>query len=559
MRNQPAFFRLVLFYVLCIFFSYCTEKQKPKEKDIVATPEKMPEHISNDLEKTLEFILQNKNRLNDTVELNFAGLADSLYSTKKYSSLWNENERWLPAADSLYKFIENSKDYGLFPEDYHYKPISFIRRVLVEDSVAKKNAILWARADVLLTDAFFKLAKDLKQGRLKYDSVTLRTDSVLNDSFYTQALNEVAQQSNLRNTLENLEPKLSGYDSLKECVKGFLATARFKPFTYLVYPYKDSVEFFDLLKKRLHETGTITSDSTDMDTLQFMTAIKKYQKKKGLRITGRLTEDLVNQLNNTDLVKFKRIAVNLDRYKLLPDTLPHTYIWVNLPSFMLQVFDDDTVAFESRIIVGDPKTRTPLLTSQVSNFVTYPQWTVPYSIIFKEMLPKIQQSIDYLKKENLMVVDRNDNILDPKKINWSKLSKKHFPYFLKQQQGDNNSLGVIKFNFRNKYSVYMHDTNVRWLFGKSFRALSHGCVRVKEWQKMSDFLVRNDTMRYHPDTLRAWIKRQEKHVVSGFQRVPVFMRYFDCEGKNGHIRFYDDIYDEDKFLYEKYFADKSVN
>jgi L,D-transpeptidase YcbB len=559
MRYQPVFFRLVLVYTLCIFFSCCTEKQKPKEKDIVTTPEKMPEHISNDLEKTLEFILQNKGKLSDTVELTFAGLADSLYAIKKYSSLWNENERWLSAADSLYKFIENSKDYGLFPEDYHYKPLSFIRRVLVEDSVAKKNAILWARADVLLTDAFFKLAKDLKQGRLKYDSVTLRTDSVLNDSVYTQALNEVIQQGNVSSTLENLEPKLRGYDSLKYCIKNFLATARFKPFTYLVYPYKDSVEFFDMLKKRLYETGSIPSDSTDMDTLQFVTAIKKYQKKKGLRITGRLTEDLVNQLNNTDLVKFKRIAINLDRYKLLPDTLPHTYIWVNLPSFMLQVFDDDTVAFESRIIVGDPKTRTPLLTSQVSNFVTYPQWTVPYSIIFKEMLPKIQQSIDYLKKENLMVVDRNDNILDPKKINWSKLSKKHFPYFLKQQQGDNNSLGVIKFNFRNKYSVYMHDTNVRWLFGKTFRALSHGCVRVKEWQKMSDFLVRNDTVRYHPDTLRAWIKRQEKHVVSGFQRVPVFLRYFDCEGKNGHIRFYDDIYDEDKFLYEKYFADKSVN
>jgi murein L,D-transpeptidase YcbB/YkuD len=296
-----------------------------------------------------------------------------------------------------------------------------------------------------------------------------------------------------------------------------------------------------------------------MDSTAFVAAIKKFQKKKGLKITGRIAEDVVDALNNSDIVKFKRIAVNLDRYKLLPDTLPHTYIWVNLPSFMLQVYDDDTLVFDSRIIVGDPKTRTPLLTSQVSNFITYPQWTVPYSIIFKEMLPKIQQNIDYLKKENLMVVDNDDNILDPKKIKWSKLSKRHFPYFLKQQQGDNNSLGVIKFNFRNKYSVYMHDTNVRLMFGKSFRALSHGCVRVKEWQKMSDFLVRNDTVRYHPDTLRAWIKRQEKHVVSGFQRVPVFLRYFDCEGKNGHIKFYDDIYEEDKFLREKYFSDKSVN
>jgi len=76
---------------------------------------------------------------------------------------------------------------------------------------------------------------------------------------------------------------------------------------------------------------------------------------------------------------------------------------------------------------------------------------------------------------------------------------------------------------------------------------------------LSDFLVRNDTVKYHTDTLRAWIKRQEKHTVSGFQKLPVFLRYFDCEGVNGQVRFYEDIYGEDKFLREKYFADKAVN
>jgi L,D-transpeptidase YcbB len=559
MRYQKPTLRILLFFILSLFFFCCKNNKKQPDTDIVNNPAKMPDHISNDLEKTLYFIAHNKGDLNDTVHVNYIKLEDSVYNTKNYSSLWNKDEHWLPLANSLYEFIENSKEYGLFPDDYHYNALSFIRRVLVEDSIAKKNAVIWARADILLTDAFFKLAKDLKQGRFAYDSVTLRTDTLLKDSLLTQTLEQAIRSGSIDSTLTDLEPKLVGYDSLKTYLKSFLATAKFKPYTYLLYPYKDSITFFSQLEKRLFENGTIMSDSLEMDTAQFAGAIKKFQKKRGLRITGHISESVVDELNNSDIVKFKRIAVNLDRYKLLPDTLPHTYIWVNLPSFMLQVYDDDTVAFESRIIVGDPKTRTPLLTSQVTNFITFPQWTVPLSIIFKEMLPKIQQNIDYLKKENLMVVDKDDNILDPKKIKWSKLSKKHFPYYLKQQQGDNNSLGVIKFNFRNKYSVYMHDTNVRWMFGKAFRALSHGCVRVKEWQKMSDFLVRNDTMRYHPDTLRAWIKRQEKHVVSGFQRVPVFLRYFDCVGVNGRIKFYDDIYEEDKFLREKYFGDKSVN
>ncbi len=90
------------------------------------------------------------------------------------------------------------------------------------------------------------------------------------------------------------------------------------------------------------------------------------------------------------------------------------------------------------------------------------------------------------------------------------------------------------------------------------RALSHGCVRVQNWKDMAHFLVRNDTIRYNVDTLNSWLARQEKHVVTGFQKVPLFIRYFTCEGVDGRIRFYDDIYAEDKMLTEKYFS-KNIN
>jgi murein L,D-transpeptidase YcbB/YkuD len=225
----------------------------------------------------------------------------------------------------------------------------------------------------------------------------------------------------------------------------------------------------------------------------------------------------------------------------------------------LYVYADDTLAFHSRVIVGAPKTRTPLLNSEISNFITYPQWTVPYSIIFKEMLPKIQKDVSYLVKENLMVVDKSDSVINPDSINWAALNRSRFPYLLRQRQGDDNSLGVIKFNFRNKYSVYLHDTNARWLFGKSERALSHGCVRVQDWQKLSNFLVRADTLRFPKDTLKAWIGRQEKHVISGFPKLPLYIRYFTVEEKQGKLKFYDDVYGEDRQLNEKYFAGKAIS
>ena len=107
--------------------------------------------------------------------------------------------------------------------------------------------------------------------------------------------------------------------------------------------------------------------------------------------------------------------------------------------------------------------------------------------------------------------------------------------------------------------MYIHDTNVRWLFGKSFRALSHGCVRVKEWKKLANFLLRSDSTGQQADSLKVWIGRQEKHMINGFPKLPVFIRYFTCEASSGKIKFHEDIYEEDRFLREKYFTGKTIN
>jgi L,D-transpeptidase YcbB len=538
----------------------CHDRTGKEGKDEVKTPATISERGGTDIKSMLEYAADNGDKLYDSTKLLYRKLAGSLYDSNGYKAIWSSNKHWLPAGDSLLSFIDSSKEYGLFPSDYHYTALSFIERIVREDTLAQKNAALWSRADLMLTDAFFMLVKHLKQGRLDYDSVTLRKDSVLSDSFYIKTLATALGSGTVAATLHGLEPRLARYDSLKTYLRDFLATAHFRPLTWLDYPYpsKDSAIFYTSLVKRLLEVGYVDSATTPADTAKLAAAIRNYQTTNKLKVTGRPSSEMVTMMNNSDWEKFKRIAISLDRYKLLPDTLPKIYVWVNLPSFALQVMDSDTVALESKVIVGAPKTRTPLLTSEISNFVTYPQWTVPVSIIMKDMLPAIKNNIDYLRKQNLMVVDDKDSVRDPTTINWKRLNKNNFPYQLKQRQGDDNSLGVMKFNFRNKYDVYLHDTNGRWMFDKTFRALSHGCVRVKEWRKLSDFLIRKDTMKYHPDTLRAWIRRQEKHTVWGFARVPIYLRYFTCEGKKGHIVFFDDIYGEDKQLRNRYFASKPI-
>jgi murein L,D-transpeptidase YcbB/YkuD len=96
------------------------------------------------------------------------------------------------------------------------------------------------------------------------------------------------------------------------------------------------------------------------------------------------------------------------------------------------------------------------------------------------------------------------------------------------------------------------------MFDEKYRAVSHGCVRVKDWAKLSAFLIRKDTVKYHPDTLKAWIARQEKHTVYGFTKVPIFIRYYTVVGRKGKLAFYDDIYGEDRELRNRYFAKKPI-
>ncbi|MCY7293574.1 MAG: L,D-transpeptidase family protein, partial [Ferruginibacter sp.] len=135
-----------------------------------------------------------------------------------------------------------------------------------------------------------------------------------------------------------------------------------------------------------------------------------------------------------------------------------------------------------------------------------------------------------------------------------------------QGSGDNNSLGVIKFNFDNPYAVYLHDTNQRYLFKNAARALSHGFVRVQEWEKLAYYIELNDStlsknkysLKYTADSIRNWISHKERHMVEVKIPIPLFIRYFSCEGKSGVIKFYEDIYGEDKQLMEKYFAKKQL-
>lgn len=537
----------------------------PPEKEIVKVPEKMDTRVTKDIRKLIKFTIDNRAYLNDTTRLFQDSLTGWVFERNDYRPMWSSNEYWLPMADSLVYFLDHSKEYGLFAADYHYKAIMGSRELLT-DSAARTDAMNWSRAELLMTDALINLGRDLKKGRLQFDSVTLRTDTLLPPEFYWTLLQDVKKTRGISGVLRNLEPKNSRYDSLKVGLKHFLdSVGTFRRYTYLNYPAADRVAFYKQLEKRLFEEDIIVSPSAELDSAAWMSLLSAYQKDHNLKVTGKINEATVNTLNRTSWEMFKNIAVNLDRYKLLPDSLPERYLWVNIPAYYLELRDSDTVAIRSKIVVGKPITRTPLLTSAITNLVTYPQWTIPASIVEKEIIPGMKKDSAYLKKHGYVLINNDGQEVDPHTLHWKRY-KKEIPYKVIQGSGDDNALGVLKFNFNNRYSVYLHDTNQRYYFGKSDRALSHGCVRVQQWQKLAFYLLRQDSLsavmnrsKYSTiDSVKAWLKRKEKHTVFLKNRMPLLIRYFSCEGVDGRVKFYDDVYAEDRLLREKYFAEKQV-
>jgi murein L,D-transpeptidase YcbB/YkuD len=541
----------MLFAVL--LFSGCKQKTATiAEKIVVEEPEDLAPTTSDIIRSTLEEIEEKGGQL-DSFQLKNSAILKEWYKEENFKTLWTAEGKWLSKGDSLYQLIVAARKHGLFPEHYNCKRLIALHAAS-KDTAKKENALdasMWAQTDLMLTSAFIQLVKDVKIGRLITDSVIAR-DTSLNVSFFKKQAT-VFDESGTDKYIATLEPQHLRYQQLKEALQHFLATADFKNFTYV--NARDTLNLRDAVMKRLSEEDSFDMRSSS-DTAWLAYRVKSYQQKNNLKSDGKIGPQLIAALNNTDQEKFTQIAITMDRYKQL-SPLPAEYIWVNIPSYQLELMKDDEPVLTSKVVVGKSYTRTPVLTSAISDMITYPQWHIPNSIIKKEILPALKRDPGYLARKGYSLSDWKGNIIDPYTVDWSKY-KEGIPYRVIQGSGDDNALGVLKFNFPNKYSVYLHDTNQRYLFSQKKRALSHGCVRVESWEDLAYYLLNRDSTAVNAipiDSVQTWLANKEKHVVPLRKRMPLYIRYFTCSTDDaGKLVFYEDIYGDDRKLREQFFS-----
>jgi murein L,D-transpeptidase YcbB/YkuD len=278
------------------------------------------------------------------------------------------------------------------------------------------------------------------------------------------------------------------------------------------------------------------TDTTQVfnDTLE--TAIRRYQQSLGYTPTGAVNAQLVKDLNVPARERLEQILLNMDRMRWMPTEPTGQLIVVNIPEFILHVYEGKQKAFTMNVVVGKEGHNTVSFSGDLSTIVFSPYWNVPPSIVKNEILPSIQKNPGYLAAQNMEQVGTEGGL--PK---------------IRQLPGPKNSLGRVKFLFPNSFNIYFHDTPAKSLFSRDKRAYSHGCIRLAEPEKMAQYLLRNHP-EWTPEKINTAMSGTKEQHVRLKKPVPVIITYYTAwVDDNGLLNFRDDIYKHDVDVTTKMF------
>lgn len=262
--------------------------------------------------------------------------------------------------------------------------------------------------------------------------------------------------------------------------------------------------------------------------------IKHFQRRNGLKATGKLNVHTIDALNQTITTRINKLQINLWRWLSLPRIPPTKYIMVNIPAFNLALIDKGKPLIEMKVIVGKPSNQTPVMITEVHSVTFNPTWTPTRNIINDDLLPLHNKNNTALKNLNFHLV-KGDGVNAVYKEIPTNLQAMLGQYRLVQRAGNNNALGKVRFNIKNNNAIFLHDTPTKHLFNRHNRALSHGCIRLENPNDLLSSLLISSGNN----------KLQTKHVKLA-SSLPVFITYQTAwVDDSGKINFRNDLYKKD--------------
>ncbi|HEE0104607.1 TPA: L,D-transpeptidase [Citrobacter gillenii] len=278
---------------------------------------------------------------------------------------------------------------------------------------------------------------------------------------------------------------------------------------------------------------------------ELVAAVKRFQTWQGLGADGAIGPATRDWLNVTPAQRAGVLALNIQRLRLLPGEMS-TGIMVNIPAYSLVYYQNGNQVLDSRVIVGRPDRKTPMMSSALNNVVVNPPWNVPPTLARKDILPKVWNDPGYLERHGYTVMRgwNSKETIDPWQVDWATITPSNLPFRFQQAPGARNSLGRYKFNMPSSDAIYLHDTPNHNLFQKDTRALSSGCVRVNKASELANMLLQD--AGWNDSRISDALKQGDTRYVNIRQNIPVNLYYLTAfVGPDGRTQYRTDIYNYD--------------
>ncbi|ERM84350.1 hypothetical protein P872_14995 [Rhodonellum psychrophilum GCM71 = DSM 17998] len=547
-----------LLFLICL--SFCQFLQAQQADQAIETPA-LIRNILEPTEPETSVSIFGNNLFSSVVIIKF-------YQNRDFEPAWSKNEKLSEMAYEMRYEIQQAKFDGLNAADYHLDLINtiFEKFETLDNRQARIEKSDVASIDILLTDAYIMLSSHLYLGKVNPENLNAewniqRSAPELNiDERLQVALSEGA----IRKNIEELYPSFSIYKNMRDGLRTlFEFQSKFE--TDPIASWKglkvdkstkpeESNNNIPEIRKRLIFWGFIDENLSSKENLYDSTmvlGVRKFQKRHGMEPDGIIGQGTIHALNQTPKDLIATASVNLERLRWIPGNLKdQELILVNTANFQLDYIQNRDTLLSSRVIVGKSYHSTPQFSAMMSYIVFSPTWTVPRSITRNEIIPAVKRDNRYLARNNMEILTNTGQMVPSSTIDWSKVNPRTFPYIIRQRPGEQNALGLVKFMFPNKYSVYIHDTPSRSLFEREDRALSHGCIRLQKPFEFAKLLLSFDSKWSDEEIKKAMHLTKEKTVMLDRQ-VPVLIVYITYwADTNGNMYFRRDIYSRDSEIHK---------
>jgi murein L,D-transpeptidase YcbB/YkuD len=464
-------------------------------------------------------------------------------------------------AQAVIAVLQQVDETGLSAEDYD-GPRWLARLAKLKPLSREPEESEAVRFDLALTVSLMRYISDSHTGRIDPYRFGIEVSIAERKYNLPQFLqDEIVHAANVPVILLQVQPLYPGYQRTIELLQKYQRLAAEdtgQPFpsnrktivpgqTYAAVPH---------LARFLRLVGDLPADASipeDDKVYQgvLVKAVKRFQDRHGLTPDGRIDAHTLDELNIPMDRRVRQIQLTLERWRWLPPEYGEAPIVVNIPEFQLRVYYNDfRIAARMKVVVGKAYDHmTPIFMSDLRSVIFRPYWEVPVSIARSEIIPAIERDPRYLKKENMELVNGRGNVVATDTITAYLLDQvRAGKLSVRQRPGPNNALGLIKFEFPNEYSIYMHDTPARILFSLSERDFSHGCIRLEKPAELAAWVLR-DNPGWDIENIRAAMNGDKTREVRLAHPIPVRIVYATVIVLQGGVaRFYDDLYGQDAEL-----------